>query len=123
MERNQEFASRDICMHASAPSCSAPPSGQVRHFDNRSVLQSRPPFDVKALIAGRREPFGFASEACRLLHEACTMPPGTGVFGSPRCRMLRVDCATALARRACAFIPFEVTKGARKHDKGHFHYM
>ena len=84
---------------ASAPTCSAPPSGQLRHFDNRSVLQSRPPLDVKALIAGRREPFDFASTACRLLHETCTMPPGTGVFGSSRCRGLRVECAAALARR------------------------
>ena len=96
MERNQQVCASEM---PAAPSCSAPPSGQVRHFDNRSVLQSHPPLDVKALIAGRREPFDFASTACRLLHETCTMPPGTGVFGSSRCRGLRVECAAALARR------------------------
>ena len=80
-------------------SCSVPPSGRIRSFDNASVLQSHEPLDIKALIHGRRELFGFPSESCRLLHETCTMVPGSGAFGSPRCSLLRAECATAFTSR------------------------
>ena len=80
-------------------SCTVPPSGHLRYFDNESAVQSHPPLDIRALIRGRRETFDFASESCRLLYETCTMQPGGGAFGSPRCRLLRDDCMSILARR------------------------